>query len=145
MGIFQSIRFCNRARTSDSGGEEGFVLLSALILAVLYLALIELLWMEGTRALQEAARYRARVVANVLAENGAELAAEKMVTSGIPQNVDRDDDAGSCNGTLKWVGPAFVLNGTGTSAGVVHEAASVRLQGRVVGTSVKIDYAVHAQ
>ena len=59
MDYLRSIRSSSRDRTS----ERGFVLAAAIILAVLYLGLIELLLLDGTRALQEAQRFRSRIVA----------------------------------------------------------------------------------
>jgi hypothetical protein len=66
-----SIKSCNRARTS----ERGIALAIALIVAVLYFGLIELMLYDASRELAEARRFRARIIAVTLAENGAELAA----------------------------------------------------------------------
>src|SRR6266545_5727430 len=73
------IRFFSRASISRQR-QRGFVLISALVLSVLYFALMELLLIDSSRALNEAQRFRARVVAGALAESGAELAALQMVT-----------------------------------------------------------------
>ena len=51
----------------------------ALIIAVLYFRLIELMLFDAARQLAEARRFRARIVALTLAENGAELAAANIV------------------------------------------------------------------
>src|SRR5690242_15726317 len=91
MAFLRSIRSSSRGRTS----ERGFVLAAAIFLAVLYFMLIELLLMDGSRALQEAQRFRSRIVALTLAESAAELAAAQMVNT---QNAHVDVD--STDGTL---------------------------------------------
>lgn len=135
-----STRSFSRARTS----ERGFVLFAALVIAVLYLALIELLWMEGTRALNEAQRFRARVVAAAMAESAVELAAENMLVK-LGTTVTASDGQGSMEGTLVRNGEAFELTGTATTSGVVKEEATAYVQGRIVGTRVAIDYSTHSQ
>lgn len=141
MDASRSIRSSSRGRTSS---ERGFVLVAALVIAVLYLGLIELLLMDGARALHEAQRLRSRVVAATLAENAAELAAEQMIN--LPgATVSEETPQGKIDGEYKRTGDQFVLIGKGTSAGVAPESASVRIQGRFVGNSVKIDYAIHSQ
>ena len=141
MDSLRSIRSFSRDRTS----ERGFVLAAAIILAVLYLALIELLLLDGTRALQEAQRYRSRVVALTLAESAAELAAAQMVNN-TNANVSVDTSDGTMTGTLMRSGPNFVLTGDADTKGVARQHAHVRIQGRVVeGTRVVIDYTSHSQ
>lgn len=141
MDTSQSTRSSSRARTSS---ERGFALVTALVLAVLYLGLIELLLMDGTRALQEAQRLRSRVIAATLAENAAELAAEGMV-SKFAGDVTSSDAQGEIEGKYTRTGEEFVILGRGTTSGVARESASVRIKGRVVGNSVTIDYAIHSQ
>ena len=141
MDTSRSIRFSSRGHTTS---ERGFVLVVALVIAVLYLGLIELLLMDGARALHEAQRLRSRVVAATLAENAAELAAEKMID--MPgATVSTEDAQGKIEGEYTRAGDQFVLTGKGTTAGVASESATVRIQGRFVGNSVKIDYAIHSQ
>ncbi len=62
-------RFFNRGRTSN---QRGFVLGAALLLAVLYFALMELLLLDSTLSLQQAQRFRAHIMATTLAESAAE-------------------------------------------------------------------------
>ena len=50
---------CSRARTTNRS-ERGIVLVDALVLAVLYFALMELMMVDASRSLQEAQRFRAR-------------------------------------------------------------------------------------
>jgi hypothetical protein len=141
MDYLRSIRSFSRDRTS----ERGFVLAAAIILAVLYLALIELLLIDGTRALQEAQRFRSRIVALTLAENGAELAAAQLVNNANA-NVTIETSDGSITGTLLKAGENFELIGDATTKGVARQHAHVRVQGRVVdGTRVVIDYTTHSQ
>ena len=141
MDYLRSIRSSSRDRTS----ERGFVLAAAIILAVLYLGLIELLLIDGSRALQEAQRFRSRIIALTLAENGAELAAAQLVgNSNASVMVETSD--GTITGTLLKTGENFELVGDATTKGVARQRAHVRVQGRVVdGTRVVIDYTAHSQ
>ncbi len=125
--------------------ERGFVLAAALVLAILYFALMELLLIDSSRALNEAQRFRARVVSATLAENGAELAALQIINSG-GNNVTSSDFQGTMHGTLRRTGNNFELEGTGRSAGVTTLSSTVTIQGRIEpdGT-IKIDYAIHGQ
>lgn len=136
----RSIRSSSRARTSN---ERGFALIAAIVLAILYVALIELLLIDSARELAEARRFRARVVAATLAENGAELAAAQMIHRHA-SNVNGSDWQGSINGTMrKLAEQKFEINGTGETSGLVKTSARVELRGRIEGTKVAIEYAVH--
>lgn len=138
----RSTRCFSRARTS----ERGFALIAALTLAVLYFGLMELLLIDGTRALQEAQRYRSRVVALTMAESAAELAAAQMVSK---QNADvtLDGSDGSMHGTfLRSGGGKFELTGDATTKGVAIQSAHVYVQGRVDESGrVAIDFTQHSQ
>lgn len=140
MDISRSTRSSSRARTS----ERGFVLAAALILAILYFALMELLLIDSTRSLQEAQRFRSRVVALTMAESAAELAAARMVTS-YGSDVTVDETAGTMHGTYQRSGNDFVLKGDATTKGVAVESAHVRVQGRIVGEQIAIDFTNHSQ
>jgi hypothetical protein len=142
--ILRSIRFFSRARTNS---QRGFVLIMALVLSFLYFALMSLILLDSTRALHEANRFRARIVASTLAENGAELAAQN-ITSLLSRPVPEDKDwqgTFSAEREMTPVSGEFVINAHGTAIGVLTQKAFVRLQGRVVGNVVKIDYAMHTQ
>jgi Tfp pilus assembly protein PilV len=140
MDALRSIRSSSRARTNS---ERGFALISAIVLAVLYIALIELLLLDSARELAEARRFRARIVAATLAENGAELAAAGML-SREDANVNAADWQGTINGTMrKLADNQFEITGDGTTAGVVQTSARVRLYGRIVGNDVRIQYSMH--
>jgi hypothetical protein len=120
------------------------------VLSILYFALMALILIDSSRALAEANRFRARIVASTLAENGAELAAWQM-TSLTSRTVTDDDEQGRIWGDRKMTGNRdqfenqFEINAEGTAIGVLTQTASVRVQGRVEGTVIKIDYTMHSQ
>ncbi|HEX3107531.1 MAG TPA: hypothetical protein VHU41_00450 [Thermoanaerobaculia bacterium] len=121
------------------------MLAAAIILAVLYFMLIELLLIDGSRALQEAQRFRSRIVALTLAESAAELAAAQMVNN-TNAHVDVDSTDGSLTGTYLRSGDSFQLIGDATTKGVPIQKSHVTIQGRIVnGTQIAIDYANHSQ
>jgi hypothetical protein len=117
----------------------------ALVLSMLYFALMTLILVDSTRALHEANRFRARIVAATLAENGAELAALNIVSTPRQSPVQDKDWQGTSSGDLKMTGHEFLITGEGTAIGVLTQKAAVQLQGRVVGNNVTIDYAMHSQ
>jgi len=140
-GDLRSIRSFSRARTE---AQRGFVLISALILAVLYFGLMELMLIDSQRALSEAQRFRARILAGTLAESGAELAARQMVTGGSNHFSGTDAQGGALSGTLTRSGlENFELTGTGTSNGVVQITSGVVVRGRVTGGTIHIDSTAH--
>jgi hypothetical protein len=119
----------------------------ALVLAFLYFGLIELLMIDSSRELAEARRFRARVVAQAMAENGAELAARNFATGGPSPAVHIVDENGTTTGsaTVSAGQGKFVLHGEGATSGVASVKATVTVQGRVVGPDVYIDYTLHSQ
>lgn len=135
------IRFSNHALMKN---ERGFALITALTIAILYFGLMELMVIDSMRSLREAQRFKARVIAQTLAESGAELAAVDMIRS-FRRVVNDQDWQGEYSGRLMRSANTFELQGTGTTAGVVRQSATVRLNGRIVGNDVIIDYAVHSQ
>jgi hypothetical protein len=143
-----SIRSCSRARTS----ERGIALAISLIVAVLYFGLIELMLMDASRQLGEARRFRARIVALTLAENGAELATLHLASkkASVPQT-SYTDEQGTAGGTLtkgiedEFGEAQFKINATGDAKGIVETHATVYVQGRVKGTNIAIDYTTHSQ
>src|SRR5437867_8569852 len=136
-----SMRFLSRDRTID---ERGYVLISAIALAVLYFGLMELMLIDSSRALREAQRFRSRVVASALAESAAELAAAQMVTSpGGPTSAE--DEQGKMLGSVEVSGNAFELVGEGNATGVVPIKATVRVQGRIINGHISVDYTFHSQ
>ena len=131
-----------RDRTTN---QRGYVLITAIALAVLYFGLMELMLIDSSRALREAQRFRSRIVAAALAESAAELAAAQMVTRpGASANAS--DEQGEMTGTLRVSGDQFELTGKGVTAGVAPVTATVRVQGRNThGNHVPIYYTFHSQ
>lgn len=116
----------------------------AIVLAVLYFALIELLLLDSQRELGEARRFRARIVAETLAENAAEVAALQIVTRESVPEFAMPTEQGTLRGKMvKTAAGAFEIQGSGTTSGIDESTARVILRGRVVGTEVKIQYSIH--
>jgi hypothetical protein len=139
-------RSSSRARTS----ERGFVLLAAIVLAVLYFGLMELLLLDSARELNEAQRFRSRLVAATLAENAAEWSTLGIVTT-IQRTVDGNNSQGDMTATMKR-GPAdaygvseFKIEAEGRSKTVPPQHATVSVQGRLTGTKLAIDSTLHSQ
>src|SRR5687768_10526633 len=118
----RSIRFFSRVRTNRRHSERGFVLVAALTLAVLYFALMELMLVDSARELAEARRFRARVVAGVVAENAVELAALQMV-SGAGTKIQETDAQGAMSAEYNRNGDAYEITGEGETRGVLKQKA----------------------
>lgn len=129
----------SRARPSS---ERGFALVSALVLAVLYFGLIALLLLDSQRELEEARRFRARTVAETLAENAAELAALQIVTKDST-TVNASDWQGTMTGKMNKGASDFTIEGVGVTVGVTEARAKVVINGRVVDKEVRIQYTQH--
>ena len=114
------------------------------MLAVLYFGLMQLLLIDSSRALNEAQRFRARVVAGTLAESGAELAAEQLV-SRPGAVVSSSDSQGNMTGRMKSVNGEFEIEAQGTSIGTMTQNATVSIKGRVQGSNISIDSCEHTQ
>lgn len=126
--------------------ERGIALAMAMILAVLYFGLIQLLLVDSSRELGAARRFRARVLAQTMAENGAELAAHDLVAKvpGAIVRVTAEDAMGTTTGELRKASDVnFVLEGKGQTKGLVVIKESVTITGRVVGNRIYIDYTTH--
>ena len=125
----RSIRSCSPARTTS---QRGFALLWAIGLAVLFFMLIELMLIDSARELGEAQKFRARIVAAVLAENGAELSAHRIVDN-VMHNPDHTDWQGTITGQMSKnpLTGDFRIVGTGRTAGTQPATARVELKGRV--------------
>lgn len=135
------MRFSYRGRTTN---ERGYVLISAIALAILYFGLMELMMIDSSRALTEAQRFRSRIVASTLAENAAELAAANMVTAPGTTTAAQDDQ-GKMIGAIAVNGTDFQIDAEGDAAGVVPIKATVRVQGRIIGNHIAVDYTFHSQ
>ena len=131
----------SRARTR----ERGYVLIAAITIAILYFALMELMLIDSSRALREAQRFRSKVVAATLAESAAELSAASMVTRNAGDTINADDEQGTMKATCKVNGQAFIIEAEAETSGVSPVKSSVRVQGRIIGQRVMIDYTFHSQ
>ena len=140
MDAWPSTRSSSRARRSS---ERGFAIVLAIVLAVLYFGLIELLMIDSSRELAEARRFRARLVAETLAESAAELAAKEIVTK-TAANVTAEDWQGTMRGRmLKNFGGTFDIDAEGVTTGLTISKSRVIVRGRIVGTDVRIQYTQH--
>ena len=131
----------SRARTR----ERGYVLIAAIGIAILYFALMELMLIDSSRALREAQRFRSKVVAATLVESAAELSTASMVTRNAGDTINADDEQGSMKATCKVAGTAFEVEAEATTNGVMPVKSTVRVQGRIVGQRVMVDYTYHSQ
>ena len=137
-----SIRSFFRAARID---QRGFVLISVLVIALLYFAMLELMLIESGEAMRNAQRFRARIVAQILAENGAELAAHNFALSN-GKSVSYTDDSGEMHGKSERLpGELFTIEGRGTVGGVYPHSATVKIHGHFEGLSLYIDRTVHSQ
>ncbi|MCM2314963.1 MAG: hypothetical protein NDJ92_07420 [Thermoanaerobaculia bacterium] len=144
--MWSSTRFSRRAHGE---GERGYALVASLVLAILFFALITLVLWESTMRYRAAQRFRARVVAQTLAENAAELAAKGLGDgSSLIVSVETDE------GTLKATGEAspdsegvvrFRIAGEGTTRGAQPTRATVTVWGRVEAGSVRLTRTKHSQ
>lgn len=143
----QSISFSRRENTE---AERGFALLSALVIAFLYFGLMQLLLIDASRSLHEAQRFRARIVAKTLAENGAELAAINMMNQASGEG-EVNDAQGHASGkrtsgtTNEFNITPFTIESEGTTVGVVRQHATVTLEGYTDGATVHIEQSRHSQ
>ena len=128
----------------------------AIIVAVLYFGLIELLMIDSSRELAQARQFRARIVATTLAENAAERASSQMAAMPAVFTKGEDEDAeGKISWSIQKMGSpcppeqaecvsTFDIHGEGVTGGVVRTRATVFLRGTVVnGSAIYIDYSTH--
>jgi Tfp pilus assembly protein PilV len=124
------------------------VLLSVLVIAILYYALIALLLWESSVRYRAAQRFRSRVVAQTLAENAAELAA-KNITSSSSATVRGEIDGGTMDATLAVnqtsEATTFRIDARGVARGVQPVTATVTVWGRLENGRVLIDRTSHSQ
>jgi hypothetical protein len=147
MDASSSIRFCSRAPRSR---ERGYALIAAMVLAVLYFGLVQLMLLDSARELAEARRYRSMVLAQTLAENAAELAAEQIaVPTRSSATAKASDWQGSMEGEMRKNGAGnFDIEAEGRTTGLFDIKRKVLVRGRVVETSpgrfdVRIQYTIH--
>lgn len=121
----------NRSHVSDRArGEKGFVLVSALVISLLFIGLIEMVLIDSSSRMRTAQRFRARTVAEILAENGAELAAQNMVNAASASG-EAELAEGELSGELARMGETFILRGTGVSSGVHSATVAIEIRGRI--------------
>jgi hypothetical protein len=128
--------------------ERGWVLLSVLVISALYFGLIALVLWESTMRYRAAQRFRARVVAQALAESAAEVAAGRLA-AGSSGNLEENIDGGLMVAEAAAVGTSsdgpFHITAAGRAAGLVAAEASVEVWGRVQGGRLVIDRTSHSQ
>jgi hypothetical protein len=100
---------------------------------------------DSSRALKEAQRFRSRIIAATLVESAAELSAASMVTRGTGDTINADDEQGSMKATCKVAATAFNIDAEANTSGVMPTKATVRVQGRIIGSKVMVDYTYHSQ
>lgn len=122
-------------RGSTIRAQRGYALISAIILAILYIALINLLLIDSTRELKEAQRFRAQIMAQTLAENAIELGAESLMTRYMSR-----DKKETAMGEASWrmerdpSNGTFDIRGEGTSKGVMNVKTVARIRGKITPT-----------
>ena len=120
------------------------MLLAAIVLAVLYFGLMELLLIDSARELNEAQRFRSRIVAAALAENAAEHMALGII--GNPRGSITEENAqGHMTARLTASPQGFTIVANGVTKGVKPQRARVLVQGLIEGTSIRIDFTQHSQ
>ena len=139
--VLRSIRSCSRARTTS---ESGFALIWAVGLALLFFMLIELMLIDSARELKEARRFRSRMVAQILAENGAELAAVH-IGERERETPSAEDWQGKITGELTRIPQSgnFLIVGTGETKGTEPAQARVDVEGVANGGVVTVNFTVH--
>ncbi|MBI2214638.1 MAG: hypothetical protein HYU52_13415 [Acidobacteria bacterium] len=129
--------------------ERGYALLSALAIAVLFFGLITLVLWESTIRHRAAQSFRARIQAQALAENAAELAARGLA-DGSALSASAETDAG----TMAATGTAsigldgktyFEINAEGVARGPNGMVATVTVTGYANVSGVTITSSKHSQ
>jgi type II secretory pathway component PulK len=144
--MWSSNRSSRRAPDDEQGG---YALLSALVLAVLFFGLITLVLWESTLRYRAAQGFRARIEAQTLATNAAELAAKGLADgSSLSASVETEQ------GTMAAKGHAsqdidgsvrFEIEAEGVTRGPRPAAASVKVKGVVEEGRVRITSSKHSQ
>lgn len=121
------------------------MLISVLVVALLYFALLELMLIEATQAMRAAQRFRSRVVAHVMAENAAELAAHQLVFSNGKRVAETQQEGTMAGESRRLINDRFEIRASGEATGSTSQRATVALFGHLEGSSVRIDRAIHSQ
>ncbi|MGH9457011.1 MAG: hypothetical protein ACRD2J_05150 [Thermoanaerobaculia bacterium] len=118
--------------------ENGFALIAALLIAILFFSLMELTLRDTTDAIRRVHAFRARVSAEILADNAAELAAEGMLSQSANQ-IEVTTEAGRMTASYtRNPGDVFEITAEGTSSGPIAVSSRVVLRGRIDGSNVRI-------
>ena len=134
----------------SSDRERGFALIAALVLTFLFFSLVALLMIESTALLRSAQHFRSRIVAQNLAESGAELAARSMSIRGS-STISTEVDEGTIAGEYRLTAGdspgvnRFIITGTGTTNGSDPMTATVKLYGIFAGGGVRVEQTEHSQ
>ena len=118
--------------------ERGYALITALILALLYFALMELVWIESTDALRGANRFRSTVLAEILAQNGAELVAEEMVARSSRDALTELPGGGVVASYRRMPDFSFEIRSTALSSGPFRVRRSLVVAGTIIDGNVSI-------
>lgn len=131
--------------------ERGFALAGALIVALLFFAIVAAVLMESTTALRSAQFFRARLASQALAESGAEVAAASMQTHGS-QAVETETSEGRISGEYRLVATEdpdvmqFTITGRGTTTGTPEATATVYVYGRLWSNgAIRVEQTRHEQ
>ncbi len=118
-----------------------------MVIAALYFGLIALVLMEAGEAYRSAARFRARLVAQSLAESGAELAAQRMLISA-GTTAEAECDEGFMKGTYRRLPtdpPSFLIDATGQTRGPVKIVSTIHVEGHFEDSRIVIDRTRHSR
>ena len=121
------------------------MLIGALVVALLYFALLELMLIEAVQAMRASQRFRARVAAQVLAENAAEVVAHQLVFSSGKRVQIVDETGTMIAQSRRLINDQFEIEASGMITGAVSQSATVAVFGRIQGTSVRVDRTIHSQ
>ena len=130
MDRWWSIRSSRRVRT-----DRGFALVTALLLALLFIGVIDLALADAVNAQRQARRFRERIMSQILADNAVELAAADMV-GGAAKAVERRTDEGEMSAELEMKpNGAFTIEAEGVTA-ALGVRSRVTLRGRTIGSNI---------
>ena len=116
--------------------ERGFALVSALVIAFLYFALMQLVMIESILAYRQARAAAERTALHVLAEDGVELVARNLCTSS-GTTATLESPAGKVEAKLRVLGMSerFEIEAVAIGGG---SRATITLQGQMNGCSPRI-------
>lgn len=131
-----------KSRRPSSATEEGFALISALVFAFLFFAMIGLILIESTISLRMAQQYRAKVVATNLAESAVQIALQELVIEEDGVVDFASNDGRMITTCVRTANPLqggfdFRIEATGETAGATKSRSRVTARGhQSVGTVI---------